>query len=487
MMSARLLASFIVPALLGVALTQRIWKWCRHDRQLCEDTRAARVLIASLALPFGLGLCSCLYFVWLILWGPPGSGLAGVEAVLGAASLGWLALERAKGRSPAPAGKTLALTPNRFDTLVAWALAIAVACALAGFAVTVLLGPHGQWDAWMTWNLSARFLFRGGDQWARAFSETLRHPDYPLLVPAAVARAWYYAGTDTVAAPALIGFVFTAATVTLAWSPLAWLRSWTHAHLAALVLLGTTFLILHGASQYADVPVGWYFLAAVVLFWVHDQRQGAPGLVALAGLAAGLAGWTKNEGLMFLLALGCGRSVAVWSTGGLRRSAREIAWFAAGAAPALLVTLYFKTQFAPANYLFSPGEHGLDVTVGRLLDVGRYRFLAGAIVRELMAFGESGMAAPIWLLAAYLLCTGVARRRDGDTALWTTMLTGCLMAIGHLLVLLVAPGDMPRLASASLNRLILQLWPAAVFTGFMVSRTWGVRQPRARVGEEQWT
>jgi hypothetical protein len=368
-----------------------------------------------------------------------------------------------------------------------WALAVTAACAMTGFLVTALVSPHGQWDAWMTWNLSARFLFTGGDHWTLAFSETLRHPDYPLLVPGVVARAWYYAGRDTVAAPALIGFVFTAATVMLGWASLALLRSRREAHLAALVLLGTTFLILHGASQYADVPVGWYFLAAVVLFWLHDERSHAPGLVALAGLAAGLGGWTKNEGLMFLGALALGRCGAIWPRGGLRRCAREMAWFAAGAAPALLVILYFKTQFAPANYLFSPGEHGFDVTIGRLFDVGRYRFLAGAVLRELMAFGDTGMAAPIWLLAAYLLCTGVERRRDGDTALWTTVLTGCLMAIGHLLVLLVAPGDMPRLASASLNRLILQLWPAAVFAGFMVSRTWSVRESRARAGEEQWT
>jgi hypothetical protein len=487
MVSVRLLASFIVPALLGAAITQQTWNWCRPVRR-AADTTAARVLVAALALPLGLGLCSCLYFSWLVASGPPGVGLAIVEGVVAAACMAVLSLGKSKEAS---AGASVPIrrtaTGPVSGTVLLLTIAIAAACALAGFVVTVLTSPHGQWDAWMTWNLSARFLFGGGSQWERAFSETLRHPDYPLLVPGAVARAWYYAGTDTVAAPALIGFVFTAATVMLGWASLVLLRSRREAHLAALVLLGTTFLILHGASQYADVPVGWYFLAAVVIFFVHDDHKGVPGLVALAGLAAGLGGWTKNEGLMFLLALAVGRCGAMWLLGDFRRAAREMAWFAAGAAPALVLTLYFKGHFAPANYLFSPGEHGLDVTVGRLLDVGRYRFLAGAIVRELMAFGESGMAAPIWLLAAYLLCTGAARRRDRDTALWTTMLTGCLMAIGHLLVLLVAPGDMPRLASASLNRLILQLWPAAVFTGFMVSRPWGVRQPRARVREEQWT
>jgi len=46
-----------------------------------------------------------------------------------------------------------------------------------------------------------------------------------------------------------------------------------------------------------------------------------------------------------------------------------------------------------------------------------------------------------------------------------------LALIGEFFVYIVTPTDMEWLLSTSLNRLILQLWPAAVFIFFMVTRS----------------
>src|SRR5438128_7423421 len=105
---------------------------------------------------------------------------------------------------------------------------------------------------------------------------------------------------------------FTFGSMGLAYGSLTLLRSRGQGLLAGIVLLGTPFLIKHGASQYADVPLGFFFLATLVLFSLREREAGdRNGLPALAGLMAGLAAWTKNEGSFFVLVVLVARIIAV--------------------------------------------------------------------------------------------------------------------------------------------------------------------------------
>ena len=60
------------------------------------------------------------------------------------------------------------------------------------FLIAYLKEPHGKWDAWLIWNMHARFLYRGGDAWREAFASGLdwSHWDYPLLLPLSIVRGW---------------------------------------------------------------------------------------------------------------------------------------------------------------------------------------------------------------------------------------------------------------------------------------------------------
>ena len=61
-------------------------------------------------------------------------------------------------------------------------------------------------------------------------------------------------------------------------------------------LLGTVFYLIRGASLYADVPLSFFFLAALLLLALYDAGQrSSPGLLVLAGLAAALAAWTGTK------------------------------------------------------------------------------------------------------------------------------------------------------------------------------------------------
>ncbi len=95
----------------------------------------------------------------------------------------------------------------------------------------------------------------------------------------------------------------------------------------------------------ADVPILFFMLSSLVLMYLALTRgQGSP--MVLSGLMAGLAGWTKNEGLLFILAAVLGLSLTRYKD--MRRS---LFLFAAGLALPLAVILYFKGIAPPGDLL----------------------------------------------------------------------------------------------------------------------------------------
>jgi hypothetical protein len=234
--------------------------------------------------------------------GPPATGYVVTEIALFAALTAICLLVRRRfDGAPTPA------TPAPANRLLRRALmgclALLVVSSLVAFVVRWSAEPHGHWDAFSIWNLRARFLYRGGTHWQDGSSPALdwSHPDYPLLIPASVARAWTFLGHESTLAPALIGLLFTLATAGLLGAVIAALRSPAQGVLAALVLLGARVFLMIGFWQIADVPLAFFMLATVGLLCLHDRTStaGKGGLI-LAGMMAGFAAWTKNEGLLFL-------------------------------------------------------------------------------------------------------------------------------------------------------------------------------------------
>ncbi len=133
--------------------------------------------------------------------------------------------------------------------------------------------------------------------------------------------------------------------------------------LGATVLLATPFLIEQGTTQCADVPLGFFFLSSLVLLCLHEEQpRGSFGLTALAGMMAGFAAWTKNEGLLFLCIVIAARLltfVRVRSrTPSEARTAPSRDWavttvLLAGMASAMLLMVYFKRFIAGPREYFS--------------------------------------------------------------------------------------------------------------------------------------
>lgn len=429
------------------------------------------VLMVSLAVGLGFGLSACASFLSLSLFGASPHGVVVTDVtlllLLGIAAL-WAYLRRTpQSAADAPAA---ALPAPRLRWLLAGSLGITSVSALLTFLLVSLRSPHGEWDAWAIWNLRARFIVRAGSDWRDAFTSLLgwSHPDYPLLLSLSVARLWQYLGRESPAAPTAIAMLFTFSTVALAWASLAILRGQSQAALAALLLLGTSSLVTYGASQYADVPLGFFILATLAgLALTERLPEQARYFLVMTGMTVGLAAWTKNEGWLVLLSVVLARAVVL---GRARRWAswrRELPAFVLGLAPILLVVLYFKFGLAPPNDLVS--SQGWRETVLRLTEPGRYMQVYRGFRNAVIELGDATLINPPLALLFYLVCVGLER----DERDWTGLATGLgvlgLMMIGITLAYLTTPYDLAWHLRTSADRLLLQLWPSAVFLAFLVA------------------
>jgi 4-amino-4-deoxy-L-arabinose transferase-like glycosyltransferase len=339
--------------------------------------------------------------------------------------------------------------------------------SLASFLLLSWKSPHGEWDALVIWNLRARFLHRGGEHWSDGFTEALgwTHPDYPLLLPATVARGWTYLGREHTLVPAGVALLFTLATAGLLVSAVGRCRGPTQGLLAGGVLLATSSFVMQGTAQMADAPLGFFILAVTVLFCIRERECPDNGrLSVLAGTLAGLAAWTKNEGILFLVVTLVARGVGAARAGGWKRLSRDVPAFAVGLLPVAAVLLAFKVYLAPANDLVA--GQGPGATAVRLADGSRYAQVGAAWVAELARLGPG--AVPLLALYGLLVGRATSGRRRG---LGHTLLVLGGMAGGYTAVYLITPQDLTWHLKTSLERLLLQLWPTGLFAFFLAVAT----------------
>jgi hypothetical protein len=427
----------------------------------------SRPLRAFLALGWSIGVSSCLFFAWLAAVGPPGRVYFMLETALSLLLAALAAFTSRTTRAPAREKERRGTLPRSAAGILWAALGLAVGLGASSFVLDCIEHPDGDWDALSIWNLRARFLYLGGPAWRDAFHPALitSHLDYPLLVPTSVARLWYYAGRETAVAPALVAFAFALANVGLFVSALATLRGVGQGLLGGLVL-SSPMLFELGSVEAADVPLSYYFLATVVALVMGDRDPASSRRwTMLAGLMAGFAAWTKNEGLLFLAAVLAARLASVVPSRGWRAYRAEAVPFAIGLAPVLAVVVDFKVRFAPPNDLLA--DQGRGALLGRLAEPTRYATVGRAFAAGLLKLQYSAIA---WL-AAYGLLLGGRPGWAREPGVRFAILVPLLMLSGYALVYLLTPFHLPWHLQWSLYRLVIQVWPLSVFAFFLAVRT----------------
>jgi hypothetical protein len=471
-MILRTAGGLAIAFLIGFALVAAFWP---VQRQRWADA-AFRLALAS---GIGLGVSSASLFLTLSVFGKWGGLSFLTDSVILLVTLfaWWLESRRSQHvRLTTSSQSAASATQLSLGLAFTAAFALAIVC----FGRLSAQRPHGGADAVYIWNLHARFLFRGQDSWTDMFSPLLANykssmvtgpvskPDYPLLVPASIARLWNYAGGETLFAPALIAGVFTFVTAVLLTSVLARSRSTTQGLLAGLVLLGTRAFVKSGAFQYADVPLAFFFLATLALLYLYDYSQ-ENGFLLLAGGTASLGAWTKNEGLMLLIVILFVRFVANQRSLAPRAMLHSNVGFFVGMAPLLATDIYFKVRFAPANDMVA--GQGLHAIAARVVTLSRYVIVGKAFASQARSFGD--WFVPILLvLAFYALLVGVnSRGGDERSAQLMPLVTVLVAIICYFFVYIGTPHQLAWHLGTSLDRLLLQLWPSALFGLFLLLNT----------------
>lgn len=477
-MAMLLLAAWLLPGWAAWYLTAGCLRSAPNDAG--RQCKAEIVLCASLAAGIGLGLSSCVYFLELMWLGTPGivcriAELAiwtGIACLLrhiyrqfgdGSCRAEWRSLSASAPRHQ----NSILPLPEKWNNALSWAFWLVAALTLTGAVGHVIDEPHGGWDAWAFWNQRAKFLFRAGDDWRQAFAPAFSHVDYPLLIPLSISRSWNYLESDLGWVPPALGIVFVFATLALIVSGIYCLRGRTQGWLAGLVLMGTVRFVRTGADQYADVPLAFFILATVLLLTLYEANPRHPReMLLLAGLTAGLAAWTKNEGLLFLLVAGIAHFItAIWH-GRWKAGLVDVARMSLGALPVLLVVLLFKAGLTSQNDLVA--GQGAGATWERLADPARYALIAQSFVFSLFTVAKP--LAIVLPVCAVLL--GRAHSKPHGNAGWCrTVIVLALMLAGYCGTYLCTPHDLSWHLSTSFDRLILQIWPTVLLAYFLWVQT----------------
>lgn len=414
----------------------------------------APALRASLGIGFGIGITSCIYFLLLA------GGAASMPVVLGVEGLALLICGalyyRRRRANPALA------TDVQPAVLWIWALGIAGAAMsflfIASFLNSTQWNPQGGWDAFAIWNLRARFLLHS-DTWRFAITTlpTGTHMEYPLLLSSAVARGWLFSGEASAAVPIVIALLFPLALALVLTSAVAVLRGAAAGLLAGMILFANQFLWSAAADQYADLPLAFFGLASAAVLMLDETPLRSPRFLTLAGCFAGLAAWTKNEGVLLLVALTAALLAIAWRSAGPRQALRHAGFFLLGALPLLALVLWFKLFAAPPDTLVA----GMgDAVSHKVVDGGRWFSVLAGFVKT----------APLVPLALLAFAAVLLRPRSGAFPAMLPLIAFAIALAGDFTVFLLTRLDVEWLISTALERLYLQLWPLLVLAVFLLLR-----------------
>src|ERR1700678_522499 len=150
---------------------------------------------AALGAGIGIGLTSIIFLLLEVSGAATPGAIFGIDILLVAVLAGQRFRTRSGDslRSVPPHSRPGDVTPSfRWTWALALAFGIVLAIAWVRLIQVATALPVGNWDAWAIWNLRAKFLAGPGGAWRYALSPLLNnsHPDYPVLLPAFIARVW---------------------------------------------------------------------------------------------------------------------------------------------------------------------------------------------------------------------------------------------------------------------------------------------------------
>ena len=326
-------------------------------------------------------------------------------------------------------------------------------CVLAYCLSEFHMQPHGEWDAWAIWNLKARFLFRNPEQWFDGFSQVINwtHPDYPLFLPALVAKLWTMVNGESVLVPHIVALFYLFSATVIVFCMVNHFSHSTMAAIAVLVLLSSYAYIKTSVLLTADMPLATLLLLSVCFFISYLQIKNT-ALLWLAFLFLSATFWMKNEGQLIFLVFSIFYVLKSWRIGELTITLK-VAMVAV--IPSAIALWVFKNNVSLANDLFE--HNSIDAIILRFTELERYKLVLISFFDSMIDIFKLSIVFVVYLLFRY-------RRMIVGTAV-TYLFCAIVIAIsGYLAIyLFITPHDLPWHLQTSMKRILIHFYPAFVF------------------------
>ncbi len=286
--------AYLYSFVLGALILAWIWR---------KTARPCPFLFISLSLGLGLGCSSLLTFFSFLLFGQFIRGGIILIYILVVTALLFLNFSFYKNNGAKllelfrnPSLRPLAFMINSF-IFISFILSTQAILALAR------THPYGEWDAWALWSMKTKFLILGKEHWKNIFTlHWHTQPDYPLLLP--FMNAWVFAVSkaELFHITLINAVVMTFLTGMLLWAGLKQFMHPLIAWVGAFLLLSNNYYAFIGTAQYADIVLGYYLLASMILVTLSLERKDISYALVL-GLFLGLMPFLKNEGILISILL----------------------------------------------------------------------------------------------------------------------------------------------------------------------------------------
>ncbi len=170
-----------------------------------------------------------------------------------------------------------------------------------------LIKPMESYDAVAIYAIKSKIFFLAKaipEDFFTRLAPIFPHADYPLNLPLAETFIYTCLGQLNDQLVKIIFPLYFVCILVVIYFAIARIASRTYALLFTFILASVPQFNAYAANAYLEVPLAFYcFASALFLFeWLADTKKGSS--LIISAVMAGLAGWTKNEGLMY-----CGLNV----------------------------------------------------------------------------------------------------------------------------------------------------------------------------------
>ena len=346
-----------------------------------------------------------------------------------------------------------------------------LAAAAAVLATLGAWGPYERsmpltsqtWDAWAIWLFKAKAFFVDGniEGYLARTAEFTGQPGYPLLTPLLATFLYQLEGDVADQIGKATSPAFFLALLGLSHY-LVRRAAGTVAAAAFTAIVALTPLLTYVAFElagYADTALAAYMLAAGGFFYLW-LRSGATVDLAAASVAGAAAAWTKNEGQLFLAALGALAAVQL-----LRQRAGATGWAWLAAPAGLLLVPWSIVRMGQS-------VEASGFTLGADFQAGMFGTALSTMLAKAFAVGSVNLAFVSLVLA---VVAGIALKLPGS--FWAIPGLVGWQFLGALLAYSTGRNEIEWWLATSADRLLSQMVPLAIFSAALAYGLWVERLP----------